>query len=401
MIRPFMFRVFCLLIFICILPIRAIGNETDNYDSAIKVGAERIDIYLPLIFGKEVGIVANHTSLVKQTHLVDTLLALGVKVKKIFSPEHGFRGDAEAGEHFHDGIDSITGLHVISLYGKNFKPKKEDLLGLDVLIFDIQDVGVRFYTYISTLHYTMEACAENNLEMIVLDRPNPNGFYFDGPLLNIEHKSFVGLHPIPVIYGLTIGELAMMINGERWLNNDVTCKLSVINCENYTHSSYYKLPVNPSPNLQNMASVYLYPSICFFEGTIVSVGRGTDSPFRVIGFPGFPDKTFSFIPRSIDGFSKNPLYKDSICYGINLTNIKETELQQLKRINLSYLLQMYNSKPDSAFFIDYFDLLSGNNELKEQIINGLSENEIRSSWRTELENYKTIREKYLLYPDFE
>ncbi len=384
--------------FFLLFTIYSVNSKHDN--KPIIVGAEQTLQYIPLLQDKKVGIVANHTSLIGNTHLVDSLLSLGIKIQRIFSPEHGFRGDVDAGEYFIDYIDSITGLRVISLYGKNFKPKTKDLEGIDVMIFDIQDVGVRYYTYISTLHYTMEACAENGIDLIVLDRPNPNGFYIDGPVMEEEQKSFVGLHNIPVVYGLTIGELATMINGEKWLKDSLTCKLEVITCENYSHSSYYNLSVNPSPNLQNMASIYLYPSLGLFEGTVVSVGRGTDYPFRVIGFPEYKDKLFSFTPRSIDGISKYPKYQDSCCFGIDLRYLKESDLKELKKIDLNWLIEMYNSLKDTSFFNSYFQMLAGNDTLEKQIINGLSIEEIQKSWEKGLKRYKQKRQKYLLYPDF-
>ena len=392
------FSLFLAAGFFLLLTIYSVNSKLNV--KPVKVGAERTLQYLPLLQGKKVAIVANHTSLIRNTHLVDTLISAGIKIEKIFSPEHGFRGDVDAGEYFIDYIDSITGLQVISLYGKNFKPKTKDVEGLEIMVFDIQDVGVRFYTYISTLHYIMEACAENNIELIVLDRPNPNGFYIDGPVMQNDQMSFVGLHPIPVVYGMTIGELAMMINGEKWLKNNLSCILKVISCENYTHNTYYNLPVNPSPNLQNMEAIYLYPSLGLFEGTIVSVGRGTEFPFRVIGFPEYHDTTFMFTPRSINGISKYPMYKDSICYGINLQNLNTKELRDKEQIDLSWIIMMYNDYQDYSFFNDYFEMLVGNNKLRNQIIKGLSEEEIRKSWEPDLDTFKQKRQRYLLYPDF-
>jgi len=384
--------------FFLLLTIYSLSSKLNN--KSVIVGAQRTLQYIPFLQEKKVAIVANHTSLIGNVHLVDSLISAGITIEKIFSPEHGFRGDVDAGEYFTDYIDSITGLQVISLYGKNFKPKAKDLEGIEIMLFDIQDVGVRFYTYISTMHYILEACAENNIDLIILDRPNPNGFYIDGPVMQNNQMSFVGLHPIPVVYGMTIGELAMMINGEKWLKNNLTCKLKVITCENYTHNTYYDLPVNPSPNLQNMAAIYLYPSLGLFEGTIASVGRGTDFPFRVIGFPGYSDTTFKFTPKSIEGVSKYPMYKDSLCFGINLQNFSANELREKNQIDLNWIIKIYNNYQDSSFFNNYFEMLAGNITLRNQIINGTSVEEIRKSWQPELNTFKQKRQNYLLYPDF-
>lgn len=387
------------LAFFCI-SIQVLSQDTVK---DISLGAELVEEYLPLIKNKKVAVVANQTSLVHNVHLVDTLLSLGVKVKKVFAPEHGFRGTADAGEQVKNSRDSKTGLPVISLYGNNKKPRSSDLKDVDLVIFDIQDVGVRFYTYISTMHYVMEACAENKKSLLVLDRPNPNGFYIDGPVLEEEYRSFVGMHPIPLVHGLTVGELAQMINGEKWLKNNETCDLKIIPCRGYSHKDFYKLPVKPSPNLPNALSVYLYPSLGLFEGTIVSVGRGTDKPFQVFGHPDLQNASFSFKPRSLEG-AKNPPYENSECSGFDLTVISEEEICRYGKIYLQWLMGAYRNSPDKeSFFLEnnFFNLLAGNAELKRQVKEEKSEKEIRKSWEPGLEKYKQIRKKYLLYEDFE
>lgn len=382
----------------------ATGSEANVYNLSIEVGAERLDQYLGLLEGKKVGIVGNQSSIVGNSHLVDTLLALGVDVKRVYSPEHGFRGNADAGEEVKDGKDPKTGVDIISIYGKHKKPTPADLEVIDILIFDIQDVGVRFFTYISTLHYVMEAAAENDKAVIVLDRPNPNGFYVDGPILEEEHTSFIGMHPgVPVVHGMTVGEYAQMMNGEGWFENKVKCELTVIPCANYKHDDRYKLPIRPSPNLPNMSSIYLYPSLCFFEGTKVSVGRGTPMPFQIFGYPGCPDKAFSFIPVSTPGASKNPKHKDKECQGVNLQLYGDAIMPKEKQINLSWLLEMYASYPKKEEFFrkdGFFYLLAGNKTLKSQIVKGLTEQQIRESWETGLNAFKEIRKKYLLYVDY-
>lgn len=369
----------------------------------IKPGAERISEYLPLIKDKRIALVANQTSVVGEKHLVDTLLSLGINVKKVFAPEHGFRGLADAGEHVKNSKDKKTGLPVISLYGKHKKPSAKDLSDVDVVIFDIQDVGVRYYTYISTMQYVMEACAENEKKILVFDRPNPNGFYVDGPLLQEECKSFVGLFPIPLVHGLTVGELARMITGEKWFHNSGSCDLEIITCENYSHRDFYRLPVKPSPNLPNMLSVYLYPSLGFFEGTIVSVGRGTPDPFQVFGHPEMKNTSFNFIPAGMEG-AKNPPYEGLECFGFNLKVIGENDIRNYKKMYLQWLLVAYHNSPDkSGFFLknNFFNLLAGNKQLMEQVKEGMNEREIRKSWEHGLEKYRTLRKKYLLYEDFE
>lgn len=366
------------------------------------VGAERTSEYFPLIKGKNIALVANHTSLIVGVHLVDTLLSAQIKVVKVFSPEHGFRGNADAGQEIADKIDLVTGLPIISLYGKNKKPQAADLADVDVVIFDIQDVGARFYTYISTMTYVMEACAENRIPLIILDRPNPNGFYVDGPVLESEFKSFVGLHPVPIVHGMTVGEYAQMVNGEGWLENGVKCELSVIPVENYTHSDFYELPVKPSPNLPNKNAVFLYPSLCLFEGTIVSVGRGTDLPFQVIGHPDFVIGSYFFTPKSIPGVASKPKYEGVQCFGQNLIGFAESMFQQPRQLHLFWLIEYYKILKDKGNFFDsYFEKLAGTSRLRKQIEEGWSEEQIRESWQPGLERFKQIRKKYLLYPDFE
>ena len=368
----------------------------------IITAAQQTNVYLPFLKNKRVGLVANQTSMIGDTHLVDSLLKLGVKVKKVFSPEHGFRGNADAGEHLKNYKDAKTGIPVIALYGKNYKPLASDLKGLDIILFDIQDVGVRFYTYISTMHYVMEACAENKIQLMILDRPNPNGHYVDGPVLEKEYKSFVGMHPIPVVHGLTIGELAGMINAEGWLSNGIKCDLTIIPCDRYSHQDLYSLPVKPSPNLPNMKAVYLYPSLCFFEGTVISVGRGTDKPFEVFGHPDLKTGNFSFVPRSIQGASKNPPYLGISCYGYELSQFADLYIKTYKKLYLFWLLQTYKDFPTKdEFFNDFFNKLAGNGKLMQQIKDGKTEEEIRNSWEPQLSNFREMRKKYLLYQDYE
>jgi uncharacterized protein YbbC (DUF1343 family) len=370
-------------------------------EKVILPGAFKTGNYLNLLKNKQVGIVANHTSLINKTHLCDSLLKLGIRIHTIFAPEHGFLGRADAGTYIgneHFGGDSIN---IVSLYGQKKKPESSDIKHLDIMVFDIQDVGVRFYTYLSTLHNVMEACAENQIPLLVLDRPNPIGFYIDGPVLEKKYSSFVGLHPVPIVVGMTIGEYALMINGEYWLDDSVQCQLSVIPCTNYDHNSRYILPVSPSPNLTSMASIYLYPSLALFEGTIATVGKGTDFPFQLIGHPDFSDKRFSFIPASRKGTDLHTLFEGKTCYGIDLRDIPADSLKILQTIDLSYLIRSYNSlNYGDKFFNDFFLNLAGTDELEKQIIEGRSEDEIRASWQPGLEKYKKIRAKYLLYPDF-
>lgn len=372
-----------------------------DYKSVV-TGAEQTDIYLTKLKDKKIGIVANQTSVIKSTHIVDSLLSLGIDIKKIFCPEHGFRGNQDAGAHIANYIDERTKIPVISLYGNKKKPSNEDLQGLDIIIFDIQDVGVRFYTYISTMHYVMEACADNNITLLILDRPNPNGFYVDGPVLDMKYKSFVGMHPVAMVHGLTIAEYATMINGENWLSNSSKCNIDYVLCKNYTHSDLYKLPINPSPNLSSMNSIFLYPSLGIFEGTVMSVGRGTDFPFQVVGSPELKTEKFSFTPRSIKGASSNPPYEGLICYGYDLRNIGENFMFDRKQISLEWLIKTYNAYPEKKkYFNSFFNTLMGTSLVKTMIIAGKSEEEIRNTWKEDLLKFKEIRKKYLLYEDFE
>jgi uncharacterized protein YbbC (DUF1343 family) len=362
---------------------------------SIGVGAGQMARYLPLLKGKRVALTVNHTSLVGSTHLADTLLALGVDVKRIFAPEHGFRGQADAGAKISDGRDPQTKLPIVSLYGKNYKPTPEQLKDVDVVVFDIQDVGVRFYTYISTMHYVQEACAEQGKTLVVLDRPNPNGWYVDGPVFGLDSTSFVGMHPIPVVHGLTVGELAQMINGEGWLKGKKKCNLVVVPCQGYTHQSRYSLPVRPSPNLPNDRAVLLYASLCLFEGTVVSVGRGTDSPFQLIGYPGYPKQDFGFTPDSTSG-AANPPHKGKRCHG---TDFRHSDAWQ-HRFSLQPLIEYYTTASDKAkFFNPFFTKLAGNRDLRRQVEQGLSEEAIRATWQPALARYRALRKKYLLYPD--
>ena len=369
------------------------GSRLSDEDRTM-VGADQLDVLLPLLKDRRVALVVNHTSLVGQTHLTDTLLTSGISVRKVFAPEHGFRGAAADGEKISDGVDAKTGLPIVSLYGSNRKPTAEQLADVDMVIFDIQDVGTRFYTYISTMHYVMEACAEQGKQMIILDRPNPNGSYVDGPIRVPELKSFVGMHPIPIVHGLTVGELAGMINGEGWLDKGVKCNVKVITVKNWKHSDNYSLPVKPSPNLPNDQAVRLYPSLCLFEGTVISVGRGTQTPFLMIGNPEFKDMPFTFTPRPIPGMSNEPPHEGKTCYGLDLREVKVEP-----RINLKYLLDFYQKYSNKdKFFTGSFDRLAGTPELKEQIRKGWTEEQIRQTWQEGLQDYRTMREKYLLYP---
>ena len=353
------------------------------------------DDYLPLLAGKRVGVVANQTSVVGNTHLVDTLLSLGADVRKIFTPEHGFRGIADAGAHVTHGQDEKTGLPIVSLYGKNKKPTPEMLRDIDLILFDLQDVGVRFYTYISTMSYVMEAAAENGIPIIVLDRPNPNGFYVDGPVLKTENQSFVGMHPVPVVYGMTIGEYAKMVNGEGWLKNGVACELTVIPIINYNRNAIYELPVRPSPNLPNWESVYLYPTLCFFEGSFVSVGRGTETPFQVYGHPKLRG-SHGFTPHSTAGASK-PLHEGKRCRGENLVAFAHDYANNSNRLHLEWIIEAYLQLKDTGFFKDYFRLLAGDGQLRRDMERGKSADDIRASWQDDLDAFKAIRAKYLMY----
>ncbi|MGI9525857.1 MAG: exo-beta-N-acetylmuramidase NamZ family protein [Weeksellaceae bacterium] len=377
-----------------------INSEDTHIAKEIILGAEQSELYLPQLKDKNVGVITNQTGIIPANHsqhLVDYLLDQKIKVKRIFAPEHGFRGEADAGETVKDGIDTQTGLPIISLYGKNKKPYDSQISDLDVLVFDIQDVGVRFYTYISTLHYVMEAAAENNIPVIVLDRPNPNAHYIDGPILEASQKTFVGMHPVPIVYGMTIGEYAQMINGEKWLKNRVTCDLTIVPLKNYTHDTVYDLPVKPSPNLPNAQSINLYPSLCFFEGTNVSEGRGTEMQFQIYGSPYLKDMAFKFTPKPNKG-AKNPQHNGKLCYGEDLRNYP-----RLSEIKLNWLIKAYKNNTQQPFFTKnagafWLDKLAGTDDLRKQIENGWSEEKIKATWKDGLEKFKNIRGKYLLYP---
>jgi uncharacterized protein YbbC (DUF1343 family) len=393
-------------LFFCLLLLSACGQSqgltqsknkiTQNQevqDSTLYLGAERFEEYLPLLKNKKVALLINQTSRVDSVHLVDFLLEKGVEIKKIFAPEHGFRGKASAGEQVKDSKDLKTGLEIISLYGKNKKPTKEQLEDIDLVVFDIQDVGLRFYTYISTMHYLMESCAENNKKCLILDRPNPNGQYIDGAIREEKYKSFVGMHPIPIVHGLTVGELAKMINGQGWLRDNVTCDLTVIPCKNYTHEMPYSLKVKPSPNLPNDRAIDLYASLCLFEGTIMTLGRGTDFPFQVIGHPDLPQQEFSFTPKANQG-AKYPKFEGKKCFAYDL----RLEDERKTPFSLHYLIETYELMGKRKdFFNPFFSKLAGTAELQQQIERGMSEAEIKKTWQKDLEKYKTMREKYLLY----
>ena len=366
--------------------------------TSVIIGAQQFDKYIPKLKNKRVGIITNITGVIGNISIVDTLIKLDVNVKVIFGPEHGFRSNSEAGEKVKSNIDSKTGLPIISLYGLNKKPTKKQLKNIDVLIYDIQDVGVRFYTYISTMCYAMEACAENNKEFIVLDRPNPNGFYIDGPVLENNFKSFLGLHHVPIVYGMTCGEYAQMANSEGWLKNQVKCNLSIVNLINYDRSASYELPVKPSPNIPNSDAVFLYPSLGLFEGTIISLGRGTIFPFQVVGHPKYSDSLFSFSPKA-SIISQEPKYLNQICFGLDLRKDKYITSHPMK-LNLIWIKKLYLDLNQLDFFNDNFNYHAGNSELKEQIKNNVTEEEIRKSWRNDIETFKKIRKKYLLYLDF-
>ncbi len=372
------------------------GKSGNDYE--IKPGIFQYEEYLPLLENKKVALVANQASVIDSVHLLDFLLSKDVNVVKVFALEHGFRGNIDRGQHFSTEIDKKTGTPIVAMYGKNRKPKAEQLSDIDVIIFDIQDVGVRFYTYISSMHLLMEACAENNKKLIILDRPNPLGFYVDGPVLKSDFKSFVGMHTVPVVHGLTVGELALMINGEKWLKNGIQCDLKIIKAKNYKHSDKWHLKIKPSPNLPNDKAILLYPSLCFFEATEISIGRGTLFPFQVIGYPDTSFGKFCFVPEDIPGMQINPVQEGKKCYGTDLRNTEDT------LFTVKYLIEFYNKFPDKSKFITHkrwFNLLAGNSELYNQIMSGLSEKEIRKTWQKDLTKYKKIRKKYLLYTDFE
>jgi uncharacterized protein YbbC (DUF1343 family) len=370
-----------------------------NGNAQVLCGAERTKLYYSHLRHKNIAVVANAASLVGKINVVDTLLRSGLKVEKIFCPEHGFRGYSDAGQTIKNSIDSVTKLPIISLYGKKKRPDPADLKNIDIVVFDLQDVGVRCYTYLSTLSYMMEACSQANIPLMIFDRPNPNGFFIDGPVMDSSLFSFVGLHPVPLVYGMTIGEYAKMINEEGWLKDRMICDLQVIPLENYSHQTQYSLPVNPSPNLPNMNAIYLYPSLCLFEGTIISVGRGTQTPFEIYGHPSFKGFSFEFTPESIKG-SINPSYKAQLCRGIDLRDFYRTHPRLFGRLNLTWLIMSYKTlREDPHFFNDLFDRLAGTTDLRKQIIEGKSEQEIRQGWQAPLEKFKEIRKKYLIYPE--
>ena len=396
------------LLLLTLIPATMDMQAQPSAGEEILPGATQIDQYMRLIQDKAVAIFANQTSTVGNEHLIDFLIGKGVRIKKIFAPEHGFRGTAGAGDKIANTRDPETGIRIVSLYGKKSKPSADDLNDIDVLLFDIQDVGVRFYTYISSLQYFMEAAIENKKPLIILDRPNPNGFYVDGPVLDRNFSSFIGMQPVPVVYGMTIGEYAQMLLGERWLDSAATAgqdeaDIRVVTCAHYTHKSHYTLPVKPSPNLPDMTAVYLYPSTCFFEGTVLSEGRGTDKPFQLFGHPLLPKNLTRFTPRRREG-ALNPKLLNQLCYGWDLSGTPASALKKINgRIQLKWLLEAYRLFPDkSKFFLsnNFFNLLAGNNVLMQQIRDGEPEAAIRASWQSELKRFKEIRKKYLLYPDF-
>jgi uncharacterized protein YbbC (DUF1343 family) len=398
---------FILLLFLCIAICKLNAQGVISIDNPtkttieIKPGAYQIAEYLPLLENKRIALVANQASIINQTHLLDTLLSKKINVKKIFCPEHGFRGQIDAGKNVDNEKDSKTGIALITLYGKNKKPQIADLKDIDIILFDLQDVGVRFYTYLSTLHFVMEACAENKIPLIVLDRPNPNGHFVDGPVLEMNYKSFLGMHPVPLVYGLSIGEYATMINGENWLVNHLNCDLTIIKIKGYSHNDLYQLPIKPSPNLPNMSSVYLYPSLGLFEGTVISVGRGTELPFQCLGNPKLKMAPYKFVPQAKPG-AMEPKYKGETCFGYNLQEFGTEYMKSYRKIYLYWLINTYKNYPDKeAFFDDNFNYHAGNGNLKKQIQDGKSEDEIRKGWEEGLQKFKLTRKKYLLYKDFE
>ena len=375
--------------------------------STIHTGADQTEVYLPLLKGKKVGLVINRTSIIGKRPIVDSLRALGIDIRLIFGPEHGFRGNASAGTHVQSEKDSATGIPVVSLYGKRSRPSPAEMDQIDLLIFDIQDVGARFYTYINTLQYAMEACAESGKPLLILDRPNPNGFVVDGPILEDDLHSGIGIHKIPITHGLTMGEFAQMLNGEGWLRGKLHCELKIIALANYTHDSLYTLPISPSPNLNTQQAIYLYPSLCLFEGTIVSQGRGTFMPFTILGAPKLKDRySFRFVPQAIEGMSETPLHQNEPCFGLDLRQYDVDEFRFKRQINLKWLIELYQAYPEKAHFFDRsfsrqmgdFDKLAGTRKLRKQIEENVPEAEIRKSWEPGLSDFKTLRKKYLLYP---
>lgn len=373
-----------------------IGESNPTAVPQLIIGNQRMNLYLDSLRGKRVAIVANQSSVINRTHLVDSLLALGITIQKVFAPEHGFRGTADAGEKIWSHKDPVTGLPIVSLYGNNKKPRADQLWDVDIVLFDIQDVGVRFYTYISTLHYVMEACAENKKPLVVLDRPNPNAHYIDGPVREPEHTSFIGMHPVPIVYGMTIGEYALMINGEFWLHNDVICQLYIVPCKNYNHKMKFEIPIAPSPNLRTDLAITLYPSLCFFEATTVSVGRGTERPFEMYGHPNFRQTNYAFIPMPTTG-AKEPLWQNKICNGYDLRSVQRKRAYE---INLNWLINARDQLGDSVTFIDqrnFFDRLAGTSELRKQLAAGMSAKEIKATWKLGIEQFTKVRQKYLIY----
>jgi uncharacterized protein YbbC (DUF1343 family) len=377
-----------------------------NTGKALQTGADQTEKYLPYLKGKRIGILGNQTSVIGKTHLVDSLKARGVNIVKVFGPEHGFRGNASAGTKVQDEVDSATGIPIVSLYGPKRKPSKQDMASIDLMIYDVQDVGCRFYTNINVLADVMEACAENNKELLVLDRPNPNAYFIDGPVLDMKLKSGIGKFPIPITHGMTIAEFAQMINGEGWLPNKMKCRLRIIPVTNYTHETPYTLPVKPSPNLNTQQSVMLYPSLCLFEGTVISQGRGTYFPFTVLGHPLLKDQySFSFTPIGIKGMAETPLHMNQACYGLDLRNYDISKLRKEKKLNIQWMMEMYRAFPHKEKFFDYrqskemgnIDFRTGDSRFKEQIAAGVPEAEIRKSWEPGLSNYKKMRRKYLVY----
>ncbi len=382
----------------------AVSHKKDS----LKTGADQTEKYLPYLKGKRVAILANQTSIIGNKHLVDSLQSRGVNIVKVFGPEHGFRGNASAGAHVADEKDQKTGIPIISLYGKKNKPTKEDLADVDILIYDVQDVGVRFYTNINALSRLMEACAESKKELMILDRPNPNAYLIDGPVLDMKYKSGIGMFPIPMSHGLTVAEFAKMANGEGWLTNKVKCPLKIIPVANYNHSMYYTLPVKPSPNLNTQQAIMLYPSTCMFEGVYVNHGRGTYFPFTVIGAPYFKDKyAFSFTPTGIKGMAETPLFADQVCYGLDLRNYDVNLLLKSKKINIQWIMELYKASPEKEKFFDSkqsremnnIEIQIGSGLFRQQIIDGVSEEEIRKTWEPGLSDYKKMRKKYVMYKD--
>jgi uncharacterized protein YbbC (DUF1343 family) len=398
-------------LFLCIFLYSAFTSPgalpVEDKPGKIRTGAEQTEKYLPYLKGKRIGILGNQTSIIGKRHLVDSLQALGVNIVKVFGPEHGFRGQASAGVRVKDEKDSATGIPVISLYGPKRKPSKEDMANVDLMIFDIQDVGCRFYTYINVLAHVMEACAENGKELLILDRPNPNGYFVDGPVLDMKLKSGIGIFPIPITHGMTVGEFAKMINGEGWLPNKAQCRIRIIPVAHYNHNMTYELPVNPSPNLNTQQSILLYPSTCLFEGTALNHGRGTYFPFTVLGSPDLKGKySFSFTPVGIPGMSETPLYMNQVCYGLDLRRYDVDRLRETKKINIQWMKELYKAYPHKEKFFDYkqsreignIDFRTGDSRFKQQIIDDVPEEEIRKSWEPGLSNYKKTRKKYMLYP---